>query len=254
MATPGTTFTITTRFNSGNNGSYGGNTVVTPPVGGNNPQPVDQLIGIVSGVNQGGQAAGNAGGDLVLVAGAGKPPSDLGIIGRATTLGADITLATTTSITIAANVNIAAGAVLKIDTEQLLVTGVSGTTLTVQRAYNGTVAPTTNPSHASGVAVTPQSINTNGGGFGLSASLVTAGTAGNSFSVVVTFYKLNGVTTTAIKTYTLTDQSTSFARDAIGFNQDYGTVTSGDTLAEIDVTPDLNGAIVEITGLINWNS
>ena len=59
-----------------------------------------------------------------------------------TTLGAAITTTTATTCTVASATNIVAGTMLLIDTEQVYVTSVSGTTVTISRGANGTTAAT----------------------------------------------------------------------------------------------------------------
>jgi hypothetical protein len=85
--------------------------------------------------------------------------------------------------------------------------------------------------------------NAGGGGFGLVATLVTAGSG--TWSVVVKFVGAGGV----IKSYTLTAGSSSVVRDAIGAKADFSTTD----VTEIDVTPSVDGAVVEITGILNLN-
>jgi len=89
--------------------------------------------------------------------------------------------------------------------------------------------------------------NNAGGGFGLASNLITAGSA-VGYNLTIKF--INAIGGTTIKTYTLTDQSSVVARDAIGVNNDFPSCT----ISEIDVTPDPNGAIVEVLGLLNLNS
>jgi len=81
-------------------------------------------------------------------------PADSPVYGTvSTTLSAAITLTTgagSTSITVTSATGIVIGSTLVIGTEQLLVSGVSGTTLTVTRGANGTTAATA----SNGAAVT----------------------------------------------------------------------------------------------------
>lgn len=240
-------FTIYTRFNSGNEGAYSGSTVVDAPTGGNNPQDVDK---IVDETNSGGLTAGTTGEDLQIVEGLSKSFVDLGAQSISTTITEPITTVGETTITVASTDNIVVGTVLLIGTEKLLVSEIASLVLTVTRGHNGTTSAT----HLDNAAVAAVPTNSNGGGFGLQASLTSGQTTVTSFKVVITFYKLNGVTTTAIKTYTLTEASSCVARDAIQLSADFGAPTSGDTISHIDVTPDPDGAIVAIQGVLNWNS
>ena len=72
-----------------------------------------------------------------------------------TTLGGTIT-SSATSLTVASATNVSVGTVLYIGTEQLTVTAVSGTTLTVTRGSNGTMAA----AHTSGDVITGVSVDT----------------------------------------------------------------------------------------------
>jgi hypothetical protein len=72
---------------------------------------------------------------------------DSGSVG---TLGAEISSATTTTVTMASGHTVEALHTLLIDSEQLYVTDVTSNTLTVVRAVNGTTAPST---HANGTTV-----------------------------------------------------------------------------------------------------
>lgn len=66
----------------------------------------------------------------------------------ASTLGADVSSTTATSITVGAS-TILTGSVILVDSEQMLVTAGGSTTMTVTRGYNGTTAAT----HSSGASV-----------------------------------------------------------------------------------------------------
>ena len=59
-----------------------------------------------------------------------------------TTLSAAITSTSATSITVTSASKIVNGTIIVVGSEQMLVTGVAGTTLTVTRGYNGTTAAT----------------------------------------------------------------------------------------------------------------
>jgi hypothetical protein len=69
MATPGQSFTITGSFGSSGGPTYSGSTTVTPPVTGNNPQDIDQLVNTTlatatAGVNAGDQRIAGPGGKV----------------------------------------------------------------------------------------------------------------------------------------------------------------------------------------------
>lgn len=66
-----------------------------------------------------------------------------------TTLGANVSSESVTTITVASAANFSAGHTLLVDSEQMYATSISGTTVTVQRGMNGTTAAT----HSSGAAV-----------------------------------------------------------------------------------------------------
>lgn len=72
----------------------------------------------------------------------GTTTNSVAITSTATTLGAAITTTTATTITVASATGITPGTVLVVGSEAMFVTGVSGTTITVVRGYDGTTAAT----------------------------------------------------------------------------------------------------------------
>jgi hypothetical protein len=88
-------------------------------------------------------------------------------------------------------------------------------------------------------------VNTNGGGYGFEAKLITPGSG--AWSVVIKFIASDNST---IKSYTLTAAQSVVARDAIGASADLGNVT----VKQIDCTPSVDGAVVEVLGLLNLNT
>lgn len=244
----GTDFTIYTRFNSGNSAAYSGTTVVSAPTGGNNPQAVDALVDEATYQVEDPSAIVVT--DQILVGGLNKEWCLLGAqkIPSGTRTD-DNVLIGATSFVVSDATNIDNGTVLQIESERMLVTGVSGTTVTVTRAYDGTTAAAHDGS-GSPKTITAVPYNGNGGGFGLSASLPSGQTA-TTFTVVISFYKTGNV---LVKSYTLTEANSVITKDAITLSEDFGLPSTSNKIIQIDVTPDPDGAIVQIQGLLNWNS
>lgn len=99
-----------------------------------------------------------------------------------TTLSGAINSTTTTSVSVTSATGIVNGSVILIGSEQLLVTNVSGTTLTVTRGYNSTTAATaaSNAAVTLPTTTTLASVTTNGTSFILTAK--NTGDDGNSLS------------------------------------------------------------------------
>ncbi len=116
--------------------------------------------GLTNGTNQNHVGGTVASAGLGALANNGGPTQTIALTAGSAALNAGSTVLTTLSAALAAgtanttfSVNdptfLGAGEVIAIDSEQMLVTGVSGTTVTVTRGYNSTTAP----AHLSGAAV-----------------------------------------------------------------------------------------------------
>ena len=242
----GQNFTVTRGFASGNGQQYSGQTVVTPPSTGNNPQNIDQVVSAANatatpGKNAGDQRIAGPGGYVASIAvtagGSGYTSAPTvsfsggggsGATATATVSGGAVTGITITSpgsgYTSAPSVSFSGGSG-------------SGATATATIA-NGWFA-----SSDIGYAASP--VNTNGGGYGFKASLVSAGSGSGGQFVIVKFISSAGAT---VRSYTLVSNQ-SVAVDAIGASNDLGNVT----IAEIDVTPSPDGSVFEVFGILNLN-
>ena len=200
--------------------------------------PVNPLLGSL---------AGNGGATQTESLGTGSPAIGKG--GAVTTVGTAGIAATGNSIVLtsgAAIGNMSGLAIpIQIDSEQMLVTAVSGTTLTVVRGYNGTT-PATHASGASvyllldqrGYAITPPTTTPDVGAY------QSAGTAPNT-PTVTGISPLEGPATGGT-TVTITGTNLQNAT-AVDFGYVMGTIVSDTGTTIVATTPAEQGGLVDTT-------